>query len=123
MTKGRDGFTLVEVMIAIVILGIGLLGLASTMALATRMIGRGQRSTVATTFAAQRLERSRMSACISSQRSAGSETLNRGGTWVAINNWAFTDAGNNTYRVRVVTTSKTVQNRVRTDTLETAVTC
>jgi len=123
MIRGREGFTLVEMMIAMIILSIGLLGLASTMALATRMIGRGQRSTVASTFAAQRLERSRMAACISSQRLGGSETLTRGGTWVAINTWAFTDAGNNTYRVRVVTTAKTIKNRVRTDTLETAVTC
>lgn len=123
MTRGRDGFTLIEMMIAMVILSIGLLGLASTMALATRMIGRGQRSTVASTFATQRMERSRMAACIPAQRSGGTETLNRGGTWVAINNWAFTDAGNSTYRVRVVTTSKTIKNRVRTDTLETAVTC
>ena len=123
MTRGRDGFTLIEMMIAMVILSIGLLGLASTMALATRMIGRGQRSTAASTFAAQRIERSRMAACIPAQRSSGSETLTRGGTWVAVNNWAFTDAGNSTYRVRVVTTSKTIKNQVRTDTLETAVTC
>jgi hypothetical protein len=47
----------------------------------------------------------------------------RGGTWVAVNNWVFADAGNNTYRVRVVTTSKTIKNKFRTDTLETAVTC
>ncbi|HJQ65530.1 MAG TPA: prepilin-type N-terminal cleavage/methylation domain-containing protein [Gemmatimonadales bacterium] len=123
MIRGRDGFTLVEMMIAMIILSIGLLGLASTMAMSTRMIGRGQRSTAAAAFASQRLERSRMAACISSQRQPGSETMTRGGTWVAINTWAFSDAGNNTYRVRVVTTAKTIKNRVRTDTLETAVTC
>ncbi len=123
MSMGRGGFTLIEMMIAMVILSIGLLGLASTMALSTRMIGRGQRATVATAFSAQRLERSRMAACIASQRLSGSETLARGGTWVAINTWAFTNAGNNTFRVRVVTTSKTIKNRVRSDTLETAVTC
>jgi len=123
MTKGRDGFTLIEIMIAIIILSIGLLGLASTMAVSTRMVGRGQRSAAASTFATSRLERSRMAACIPGQRSGGSETMMRGGTWVAINNWAFADAGNNTYRVRVVTTSKTIKNKFRTDTLETAVTC
>src|SRR5262245_22036958 len=123
MTKGKDGFTLIEMMIAIIVLSIGLLGLASTMALATRMAGRGQRSAMAATYATQRMERSRIAACIPAQRVGGSESLMRGGSWVAINNWTFTDAGNSTYRVRVITTSKTIKNKVHTDTLETAVTC
>jgi prepilin-type N-terminal cleavage/methylation domain-containing protein len=121
--KNQGGFTIIEVMIAVVVLTIGLLGLVTTAALVTRMIARGQRSAVAATFAARRMERLRPAACIATQRVAGADTLYRGSTWVAINNWTFTDAGSKTYRVRVVTTYKTTKNRTRADTLETAIPC
>jgi len=117
------GFTLVEIIIAIVVLTVGLLGLVSTAALVTRMIARGQRSAVASTFAAQRLELLRPAACIAAQRVNGTDSLQRGSTWVAINNWTWIDEGNQYYRARIVTTYKTVQNRVRTDTLELGVPC
>ena len=117
------GFTLVEIIIAIVVLTVGLLGLVSTAALVTRMIARGQRSAVAATFASQRMELLRPAACIAAQRTNGTDTLRRGSAWVAINNWTWTDQGNQYYRARIVTTYKTVKNRVRTDTLEVGVPC
>ena len=117
------GFTIIEIIIAIIVLTVGLLGLVSTAALVTRMIARGQRSANAAAFAARRLERLRPAACITAQRVAGSDTLYRGTTWVAINTWAFTDAGNNTYQLKIRTTSKTIQNRVRADSTETTIPC
>lgn len=117
------GFTITEVIIAIVVLSVGLLGLASTAALTTRMIGRGQRSAVAATFATQRLELLRPAACIAGQRNNGSEILQRGGTAVATNTWTFQDAGNNSIRIRVVTTYVTAKGKMRTETTETAVSC
>jgi prepilin-type N-terminal cleavage/methylation domain-containing protein len=123
LRNSERGFTLVEIIIAIVVLTVGLLGLVSTAALVTRMIARGQRSAVASTFAAQRMERLRPAACINAQRTNGSDTLYRGSNWVAINTWTWTDQGNLYYRARIVTTYKTVQNRVRTDTLEVGVPC
>lgn len=121
--KGQRGFTLIEVLIAVVVLTVGLLGLVTTAALVTRMIGRGQRSAVAATFAARRMERLRPAACIDAQRLDGADTLYRGRTWVAINRWQFSDAGSDTYRLRLVTTYKTAQNRTRADTVETAIPC
>jgi prepilin-type N-terminal cleavage/methylation domain-containing protein len=117
------GFTITEVIIAIVVLSVGLLGLASTAALTTRMIGRGQRSAVAATFATQRMELLRPAACIPAQRVNGSEVLNRGGTTVATNTWTFTDAGNSSIRIRVVTTYVTAKGKMRSETTETAVSC
>ncbi len=117
------GFTIVEIIIAIVVLTVGLLGLVSTAALVTRMIARGQRSAVASTFAAQRLEKLRPAGCIAAQRTNGTDTLYRGSAWVAINNWTWIDEGGQYYRARIVTTYKTVKNRVRTDTLELGVPC
>jgi prepilin-type N-terminal cleavage/methylation domain-containing protein len=124
MTRNNArGFTIVEIIIAIVVLTVGLLGLVSTAALVTRMIARGQRSAVASTFASQRLEQLRPAACIDAQRLNGTDTLKRGSNWVAINNWTWIDEGNKYYRARIVTTYKTVKNRVRTDTLEVGVPC
>ena len=54
--KNRSGFTLIEVMVSIVILGVGILALLSTSALVTRMIGRGNTTTKATQLAQTRLE-------------------------------------------------------------------
>jgi prepilin-type N-terminal cleavage/methylation domain-containing protein len=124
MTRnGQQGFTIVEIIIAIVVLTVGLLGLVSTAALVTRMIARGQRSAVAATFAAQRMELLRPAACIAAQRTDGTDTLYRGSNWVAINTWNWTNQGNQYFRARIVTTYKTVKNRVRTDTLEVGVPC
>jgi prepilin-type N-terminal cleavage/methylation domain-containing protein len=119
----QRGFTIIEIIIAIIVLTVGLLGLVSTAALVTRMIARGQRSANAAAFASRRLERLRPAACITAQRVGGSDTLYRGSTWVAVNTWTFADAGNNNYRLSILTTSKTIKNRTRTDTTETVIPC
>lgn len=119
----EGGFTIIEVMIAVVILSVGLLGLTTTSGLVTRMMGRGQRSEMAAILAMQRMERVRPAACIPAQRVAGSETITRGGVQVARVSWTFTDAGNQSIRVRVVTDFLVSPTRVRTDTMETSVTC
>jgi prepilin-type N-terminal cleavage/methylation domain-containing protein len=121
--NSERGFTLVEIIIAIVVLTVGLLGLVSTAALVTRMIARGQRSAVASTFASQRMEQLRPAACIDAQRVNGTDTLRRGSNWVAINTWTWTDQGNKYYRARIVTRYKTVKNQTRTDTLEVGIPC
>lgn len=119
----QGGFTIIEIIIAILILTVGLLGLVTTAAVVTRMIGRGQRSGAAAAFAARRLERLRPAACIAAQRVAGSDTLNRGVTWIAWNRWTYSDAGNNNYRVKIWTTFKTVQGRVHVDSTEATIPC
>jgi len=121
--SGERGFTIIEVMIAVVILTVGLLGLTTTSGLVTRMIGRGQRSEVAALLAMQRMERARPAACIPAQRVNGSETLLRGSQVVARIAWTFTDAGNQSIRLRVVTDYVVSANRIRTDTMETSVVC
>ena len=123
ITTNQRGFTIIEIIIAIIVLTVGLLGLVTTGALVTRMIARGQRSASAAAFASRRLERERPRACIDAQRTPGSDTLYRGATWVAINRWAFTDAGNKNYRLKIVTTYKTIKNRVRSDPTETTIPC
>lgn len=123
--KSERGFTIIEITVAIVVLTVGLLGLVTTAALVTRMIGRGQRSTMASTFAQRRLERLRLAACIPDQRVSGSDTLSRGSTWVAINRWGFSTnpSSPTTFRVRMVTISKTDKGAIRVDTSEGSIPC
>ena len=117
------GFTLVEVIIAVMVLTVGLLGLVSTAALVTRMIGSGQRSAVASSFATQRMERLRPAACIDAQRVSGGENLLRGSNVVATNTWRFTAVATRTWRIDLTTTYKTTKNRTRTERLESIVLC
>jgi len=121
--KNERGFTIIEIIIAIIVLTVGVLGLVTTAALVTRMIARGQRSATAAAFASRRLERMRAGACIAAQRVDGQDTLYRGSTWVAVNTWAFTAAPNQNFRLKVVTQYKTVKNSVRTDSTETTIPC
>jgi prepilin-type N-terminal cleavage/methylation domain-containing protein len=57
------GFTLVEVIVSVCLLGVGLLGLAAGTGLATRMIGQGRRDTAVAALAAERIEMLRGRSC------------------------------------------------------------
>lgn len=54
--RAERGFTIIEVLIAVLILSVGLLGLVSSGALVTRMISEGNRFTEASTVANRRFE-------------------------------------------------------------------
>ena len=56
MTRKTSGFTLIEVIVAIVILSIGLLALASATANVSKMVGYGKWTTAASQVATRRLE-------------------------------------------------------------------
>jgi len=56
LTHGSDGFSLIELLVALVILSVSLLGLASLMAMTTQTNSFGSHMTEATTFAQDRLE-------------------------------------------------------------------
>jgi prepilin-type N-terminal cleavage/methylation domain-containing protein len=55
--RGREGFTLVEVLVAMIILAVGLLALESMGIGAARMVARADRESELTALAADRLER------------------------------------------------------------------
>jgi prepilin-type N-terminal cleavage/methylation domain-containing protein len=59
----RTGFSLIELMVAIMILTVALLGLAASSAVATQMIGAGGRSTLAASVAQSRFEVLRRGRC------------------------------------------------------------
>jgi len=121
--KNKQGFTIIEIIIAIIVLTVGVLGLVTTAALVTRMMGRGQRSAQASAFAARRLERMHVAACIPAQRLNGTDTLYRGSNWVSVNTWTFADAGNLNYRLKIVSLYKTEKDKTRSDSTETTISC
>lgn len=59
----RHGFTLVELIVAIMILTVGVLGLASTAAVVSRQTGGGTQQTIAANIASSRFERLRGRSC------------------------------------------------------------
>ena len=60
---GRAGFTIMELIVAIVILSIGILGLAASSGIVMRMIGGGTHQTVAANVAQARFESLRSLSC------------------------------------------------------------
>ena len=122
--RPRAGFTIVEIVVAIMVTAVGLLALAGTAALVTRMLARGRRAEVAALFAQQRLERARVAACApdSTGRVPGAEVLRRGGAAAARNTWSFANVAG-AIRIRVVTEYSVAPGRARADTLETRVAC
>ena len=63
MPSRRRGFTLIELMVAMIILVIGILALASTTAVTTRHMGGGAQMARAASAAQARFERLRAEAC------------------------------------------------------------
>ncbi len=119
--KREQGFTLVEVIIAIMVLTVGLLGLVTSAALVTRMIGRGQRSGAAAAYAARRLEMLRASGCTS--QAGGSEVWVRGGAPIDSVSWRFVNAGANHWQVVVRFKYQTALGKWRADSTETEISC
>lgn len=62
MRQNSSGFTLVEVLVAVVMLSVGVLAMASSSAMVTRMIDRGKMETRAAQAGGRRLEALRLAA-------------------------------------------------------------
>ena len=61
----RRGFTLIELMVTVLLLGVGLAGLVATSGAVSRMMGGSNREAIAATVAASRFETLRGAACAS----------------------------------------------------------
>ena len=71
----RKGFSLIELMVAIMMLTVGLLGIAATTAVSTQMIGAGGRHTLAASVAQSRFEMLQRGPCAAL---VGGSTYTRG---------------------------------------------
>lgn len=61
--RSRRGFTIIELTVAIMIMVVGVLGLAGTAAMVTRLVGGAAQQTIAANIAASRFERLRSVPC------------------------------------------------------------
>ncbi len=114
--KREQGFTIVEVLVAVLILSVGLLALASTAALVTRMIGQGDRYTEAATLASRRLEILRSQTC--PNMANGSQTVGRFQV-----SWTVASiASGKGVQVAITVVSPTVRG-TRTDTFNNTMVC
>lgn len=114
--QDAHGSTLVEVIIAIVVLTIGLLGLLGTAGVTTRMIGQGARYSDVSALAVRRFEILRSQGC--NGTGGGSRTLGR-----FVETWTVEMPANGRARaVRVVVLSP-VASGVRRDTFATTMLC
>jgi prepilin-type N-terminal cleavage/methylation domain-containing protein len=117
----RRGFTIVEVIMAMMIMTIAILALASTSGAVSRMLTRGHNAEIAAGFGARRLDLLRITACTS--QAAGADTLFRGGpAWAAVNSWTFTSATNNTWQIRIATSYRS-GSTIASDVTETSISC
>lgn len=123
MKNSRQGFTLIEVLVAIVLLTIGIIALAGSSSSVTRMIGRGKVETRAAQAAARRMEILRLAAdappirCTDPGFGSGGPVISGGMT----ESWQVSGTGM-VRHVRVTITYLTVRGP-RTATLETRVAC
>jgi Tfp pilus assembly protein PilV len=115
----EGGFTIVEVLTAVVVLTVGLLGLASTAGYVTRMTGQGNRYTIAATLAGRRLEMLRADGC--SGMAGGSSAMGRFTV-----SWTVTTLNTGSQRtakqVQVMVTSPTTDG-TRSDSLTGTILC
>jgi prepilin-type N-terminal cleavage/methylation domain-containing protein len=121
--RSSSGLTLVEVLVAIVVLGVGIVALVGGSSMVTRMIGRGKVETRAALVASHRMEALRLAAVSSSPHctapafSSGGPAIHDGVT----ESWVVPTAG--TLRlVRVTVTYLTVRGP-RSAALETGIEC
>ena len=119
--KQEQGFTLIEVIIAVLVLTIGLLGLVTSEALVTRMIGRGHRSGVQVAFSQRRIEMLRSTAC--ANQATGTDVLMRGGVPVDSLSWQFVNRGNSTWQVIMTSKYQTDRGKWRSEISETEISC
>lgn len=112
----RRGFTIVEVLVAIIILTVGLLGLVTAAATVTRMITQGRWYTEASAYANERFEILRSESCgdvSDGSASRGSFTLS----------WTVDSVSNGRGQTITLTVTSPTSTGTRTDTFNTTRVC
>jgi prepilin-type N-terminal cleavage/methylation domain-containing protein len=120
--SSRRGFTVVEVLVAMMVMTIAVLALASTSGLVAKMMSRGHNAEMATAFAMRKMDDLRMTGCTA--RNNGADTLFRGGSnWAAINSWVWSTGGTSIYRVRMTTSYRSSGGLTGTNVSESSISC
>jgi prepilin-type N-terminal cleavage/methylation domain-containing protein len=123
MKNSSSGFTLVEVLVAVVVLGVGIIAMVGSSAMVTRMIGRGKVETRAAQVASRRLEMLRLVAYSTSPRCTAAGFTNGGPVTTSgiTESWAVPATGK-VRNIQVNVTYRTVQGS-RTASLQSRIGC
>jgi prepilin-type N-terminal cleavage/methylation domain-containing protein len=119
--KARAGFTIIEVLVAIIIMTTGLLAVAAGSGSVYRMLGSGRRSTAAAGVAQARLETLRRDANRTSPRCTAMAAGNASQGGGITERWLITGSGN-TRTVTEIVTAPTSRGTT-TDTVFAIVEC
>ena len=119
--RGSSGFTVVEVLVAVMVISVGILALAGSSSAVARMLASGRQTTLAVEAADRRLEelrrqaRAAAPACLAPGSGAvtGSDGIDE--RWDVV-------AGSGATLLRVIVTRRT-SHGAATDTLATAIAC
>ena len=118
MARHTEGFSTVEVMVALIVLGVGLLGTLATTALTTRLIGEARTRDRAALIAGARVESERSQAASGCAALTGGNRPLPGRVQEA---WSFTGVG--TLRQLEVIVSVPTHRGFRSDTVRTVLRC
>jgi Tfp pilus assembly protein PilV len=116
--RARSGMTLVEVLIAVIMLVVGVLAFVGASAATARMLNRGNRSVKAAFYAQEQLETLAATPCpVLADGSATRQSVYQMA-------WTITDApGGQSKRVKLIAVYPAAFQKTRADTMETSVLC
>ena len=125
--RSEQGFTIIEIMLAVIVLSIGVMALVGSSAMATRMVGRGGMSTQVTQVALARADLLRAYAASTSpgctNAAVANGTANSGPNGQITETWQLTgNAGDPVRDVRMMFTYR-VPRGTRTDTMMITLYC
>jgi prepilin-type N-terminal cleavage/methylation domain-containing protein len=120
--QSTRAFTLIEVMVALVLLTVGVVALVGSSAMVSRMIGRGRGSTVAVQVATAGLERLRRVAAATSPRCASPQFVSDSTTTNGISERWTVEGSGLSRRVSVILAYRDPRGQM-CDTLRTVVLC
>jgi prepilin-type N-terminal cleavage/methylation domain-containing protein len=121
--RSERGFTLVEVLLAVVLLSVGILALVGSSTMVTRMIGWGRESTLVGQRSVSRFDRLRQAAygtnppCTSASFASGSQSAYQG----VSETWTVPTTGNS--RLVTLILSYRTPGRAKADTVKTYFLC
>ena len=120
------GFTIAEVLVAIVMLTVGVMALVGSSAAVTRMVGRGRNDTIAGQVATARIERLRQIAASGATPCSAAlwktDSTTQGTNGRIRERWEIVDNAGNARRVRVIIRYP-VARRTKVDTVLTTILC
>jgi prepilin-type N-terminal cleavage/methylation domain-containing protein len=117
----QRGFTIIEVLVAVIILGVGVVALVSSSASSTRMIGRGRHATRGVQAAAERMEILRALAYSTTPDCTALASGTDSSAHGIVTAWTVSGAG--TLRTLRVVAGYQVPGRLKADTLLSQVRC